>query len=250
MGTQSDIKLINEEGLRNDGRKFNELRPIRIEVGVLNRADGSAYIEWGGNKVLVAVYGPREAFPKHTQNPSRAIINARYNMAAFSVDERKRPGPDRRAIEISKVISEALEVAVFTEQFPRTSIDVYIEVLQADAGTRIAGLTAASVALVDAGIPMKDMVVGCAAGKIDGKVVLDLNKEEDNFGQADLPMAIIPRTDEIVLLQMDGNFSREELEQAVELSKKAATYISNLQREALMAKYKSQEPEKEGERSE
>jgi exosome complex component RRP41 len=250
LGTQSDIKLINEEGLRNDGRKFNELRPIRIEVGVLNRADGSAYIEWGGNKVLVAVYGPREAFPKHTQNPSRAIINARYNMAAFSVDERKRPGPDRRAIEISKVISEALEVAVFTEQFPRTSIDVYIEVLQADAGTRIAGLTAASVALVDAGIPMKDMVVGCAAGKIDGKVVLDLNKEEDNFGQADLPMAIIPRTDEIVLLQMDGNFSREELEQAVELSKKAATYISNLQREALMAKYKSQEPEKEGERSE
>ncbi len=250
MGTQSDIKLINEEGLRNDGRKFNELRPIRIEVGVLNRADGSAYIEWGGNKVLVAVYGPREAFPKHTQNPSRAIINARYNMAAFSVDERKRPGPDRRAIEISKVISEALEVAVFTEQFPRTSIDVYIEVLQADAGTRIAGLTAASVALVDAGIPMKDMVVGCAAGKIDGKVVLDLNKEEDNFGQADLPMAIIPRTDEIVLLQMDGNFSREELEQAVELSKKAATYISNLQREALMAKYKNQEPEKEGERSE
>ena len=250
MGTQSDIKLINEEGLRNDGRKFNELRPIRIEVGVLNRADGSAYIEWGGNKVLVAVYGPREAFPKHTQNPSRAIINARYNMAAFSVDERKRPGPDRRAIEISKVISEALEVAVFTEQFPRTSIDVYIEVLQADAGTRIAGLTAASVALVDAGIPMKDMVVGCAAGKINGKVVLDLNKEEDNFGQADLPMAIIPRTDEIVLLQMDGNFSREELEQAVELSKKAATYISNLQREALMAKYKNQEPEKEGERSE
>ncbi len=250
MGTQSDMKLINEEGLRNDGRKFNELRPIRIEVGVLNRADGSAYIEWGGNKVLVAVYGPREAFPKHTQNPSRAIINARYNMAAFSVDERKRPGPDRRAIEISKVISEALEVAVFTEQFPRTSIDVYIEVLQADAGTRIAGLTAASVALVDAGIPMKDMVVGCAAGKIDGKVVLDLNKEEDNFGQADLPMAIIPRTDEIVLLQMDGNFSREELEQAVELSKKAATYISNLQREALMAKYKSQESEKEGERSE
>ena len=249
-GTQSDIKLINEEGLRIDGRKFNELRPIRIEVGVLNRADGSAYIEWGGNKVLVAVYGPREAFPKHTQNPSRANINARYNMAAFSVDERKRPGPDRRAVEISKVISEALECAVFTEQFPRTSIDVYIEVLQADAGTRIAGLTAASVALVDAGIPMKDMVVGCAAGKIDGKVVLDLNKEEDNYGQADLPMAIIPRTQEIVLLQMDGNLTREELEEAVEMSKKAATYISDLQKEALMVKYKSQEPEKEGERDE
>ncbi|MEL9914753.1 MAG: exosome complex exonuclease Rrp41, partial [Thermoplasmatales archaeon] len=92
---EGGMKLINEDDLRIDGRKFNELRPIRIEAGILNRADGSAYIEWGGNKILVAVYGPREAFPKHTQNPSKAVINARYNMAAFSVDERKRPGPDR-----------------------------------------------------------------------------------------------------------------------------------------------------------
>ncbi|MEM0141011.1 MAG: exosome complex exonuclease Rrp41 [Thermoplasmatales archaeon] len=244
---EGSMKLINEEGLRIDGRKFNELRPIRIEAGILNRADGSAYIEWGGNKVLVAVYGPREAFPKHTQNPSKAVINARYNMAAFSVDERKRPGPDRRAVEISKVIGEALENAIFTEQFPRTSIDVYIEVLQADAGTRIAGLTAASVALVDAGIPMKDMVVGCAAGKIEGHVVLDLNKEEDNYGEADLPVAIIPRTGEIVLLQMDGHMTKEELKEALDMSKKAALYISNLQREALLAKYKE---EKEVERNE
>jgi exosome complex component RRP41 len=246
---QSSIKLINEDGLRIDGRKPNELRPIRIEAGILNRADGSAYIEWGGNKVLVAVYGPREAFPKHTQNPSRAVINARYNMAAFSVDERKRPGPDRRAVEISKVIGEALESAIFTEQFPRTSIDVYIEVLQADAGTRIAGLTAASVALVDAGIPMRDMVVGCAAGKIDGHVVLDLNKEEDNYGEADLPMAIIPRTQEIVLLQMDGHLTRDELKVAMDMSKKASLYISNLQRQALLAKYREGE-EKEAEKNE
>lgn len=250
MGTVSDVKLINDEGLRIDGRKYNELRPIHIEAGVLNRADGSAYIEWGGNKVLVAVYGPREAFPKHTQNPSKAVINARYNMASFSVDERKRPGPDRRAVEISKVISEALECAIFTEQFPRTSIDIYIEVLQADAGTRIAGITAASVALADAGIPMRDMVVGCASGKIEGKIVLDLNKEEDNFGQADLPLAIIPRTEELVLLQMDGNMSREELQEAVEMSKKASLFISNLQREALLARYKTEEQSEEGERSE
>lgn len=241
MGMQSDIKLIDENGLRIDGRRPDELRPIRIEVGVLNRADGSAYIEWGGNKILAAVYGPREAFPKHAQNPSRAIVNARYNMAAFSVDERKRPGPDRRAVEISKVISEALESVIFVEQFPRTSIDVYIEVLQADAGTRIAGLTAASVALADAGIPMRDLVAGCAAGKVDGQIVLDLNKEEDNYGEADLPIAIIPRTEEVVLMQMDGNMTREELTRAFEMSKKAALFISKLQKEALKAKYEKGE---------
>jgi len=94
---------------------------------------------------------------------------------------------------------------------------------------------------------MKDMVVGCASGKIDGKVVLDLNKEEDNFGEADLPIAIIPRTNEIVLLQMDGNMTKDELREAIGMSKKAALYISNLQKEALLAKYKGQESEKEGE---
>ncbi len=245
MSMVSNIKLIDENGLRIDGRKYNELRPIKIEVGVLNRADGSAYIEWGGNKIIVAVYGPREAFPKHTQNPSRAIVNARYNMAAFSVDERKRPGPDRRAIEISKIIGEALESTIFVEQYPRTSIDVYIEVLQADAGTRIAGLTAASVALADAGIPMKDMVVGCASGKVDGQIVLDLNKEEDNYGQADVPLAIIPRTQEVVLLQMDGNLTRDEFQQAIEMSKKAALFISNIQKEALLLKYSRSEEKEE-----
>ena len=103
---------------------------------------------------LVAVYGPREAIPRHSQNPLRAIVNAKYNMAAFSVEDRKRPGPDRRSREISKVISEALEKVILTEQFPRAAIDVNIEVLDAEAGTRCAGLTAAGVALADAGIPM------------------------------------------------------------------------------------------------
>src|SRR6266705_1536343 len=143
---EKEMKLIGADGRRLDGRRFDELRPIRIEAGVLRRADGSAYIEWGGNKVLAAVYGPREAHPRHLQDPARALVQCRYNMAPFSVSDRKRPGPDRRSVEISKVISEAFSSVVFAEQFPRTSVDIFIEVLQADAGTRCAGLTAASVA--------------------------------------------------------------------------------------------------------
>ncbi|MCK4366115.1 MAG: exosome complex exonuclease Rrp41, partial [Thermoplasmatales archaeon] len=134
---KSDVILF-ENGKRLDGRKPDELREIKIEAGVLHRAEGSCYLEWGGNKVIAAVYGPREAIPRHTQNPLRAIVNARYNMAAFSVDDRKRPGPDRRSREISKVISEALENVILLERFPRASIDVNIEVLDAEAGTRCA----------------------------------------------------------------------------------------------------------------
>jgi len=236
---KSDMKLITDEGKRLDGRGPHDLRKIKIDAGVLHRADGSCYLEWGGNKVLAAVYGPREAVPRHTQNPLRAIVQARYNMAAFSVEDRKRPGPDRRSVEISKVISEALEKVILTEQFPRASIDVNIEVLDAEAGTRCAGLTAAAVALVDAGIPMRDIPVSCAAGKIGGHVVLDLGKEEDNFGDADLPIAISPRTGEVLLLQMDGHLTVEEFNQAFDLALKGCQTVSEIQKQAIMQKYQS-----------
>ncbi len=234
---EKEMKLIDEKGIRLDGRRFNELRPVRIEAGVLKRADGSAYIEWGGNKVLAAVYGPREAHPRHIQDPARALVQCRYNMAPFSVSDRKRPGPDRRSIEISKVTSEAFSSVVFKEQFPRTSVDIFIEVLQADAGTRCAGLTAASVALADAGVPMRDLVAACASGKIGGVVCLDLNKEEDNFGDADCPMAVVRGTGEIVLLQMDGHLTYDEFQKAMELSLGAAEKLFELQRDALRRKY-------------
>lgn len=234
-----DIKLIDDNGKRMDGRGAEELRKIKIEAGVLHRADGSCYLEWGGNKVFAAVYGPREAIPRHTQNPLRAIVSARYNMAAFSVEDRKRPGPDRRSREISKVISEALEKIVLTEQFPRSAIDVNIEVLDAEAGTRCAGLTAAGVALADAGIPMKDIPVACAAGKIAGQIVIDLGKEEDNFGDADLPVAISPRTDEILLLQMDGHLTVEEFNKALDLAIKGCHIASEIQKKAILDKYQS-----------
>jgi exosome complex component RRP41 len=233
---KQEIKLF-VDGKRLDGRAPDELRNIKMEVGVLHRAEGSSYIEWGGNKILVAVYGPREAIPRHTQNPLRAIVNAKYNMAAFSVDDRKRPGPDRRSREISKVISEALENVILVEKYPRAAIDVNIEILDAEAGTRVAGLTAAALALADAGIPMKDIPVACAAGKIEGQVVLDLGKEEDNHGDADLPIAISPRTGEILLLQMDGHLTREEFDKALGMAIDGCYKISEMQKKALTEKY-------------
>jgi exosome complex component RRP41 len=247
MGGNSNVKLIDDNGIRIDGRRVDELRPLKIEAGVLKRADGSAYVEFGKNKVLAAVYGPRECHPRHMQNPAKAIVQCKYNMIAFSVGDRKRPGPDRRSVEISKIISEALEYVVFTENYPRTSIDVYIEVLQANAGTRCAGLTAASVALADAGIPMKDLVPSVAVGKVNDQVVLDLQKEEDNFGQADLPIAMIPRTGEVLLMQMDGHLTIAEFERALELAKPALETIYKAQKDALTRKYAVENTEEEPE---
>jgi exosome complex component RRP41 len=239
---EGNIKLIRDDGLRLDGRANNEMRPIKIQTGVVQRADGSAFIEWGANKIIVAVY-VREAYPKHAQNIDRAIVKARYNMSGYSVEERKRPGPDRRTMEISKVVSEALSSAIVLEKLPRAEVDVFIQVLEADAGTRIASLTASSVAVADAGVPMRDLVVGCTAGKADGKVVLDLSKDEDNFGQADIPMAILPRTGKVVLLQLDGNVTEEEFNEATSMMMEAMPRISELQRNALMDKYSLEDGE-------
>ncbi len=233
---ENGMQLI-KNGKRIDGRETDEIRPIKIQAGVLYRADGSCYLEWGGNKVLVAVYGPRELLPKHHQHPMRAMVNATYNMAAFSVEDRKRPGPDRRSREISKVTSEALTGIVFTGQFPRATIDVYIEVLDAQAGTRCAGITAAAVALADAGIPMRDIPAACAVGKVDGTLVLDLTKEEDNYGEADMPIAIAPRTEEILLMQMDGHLTMNEFDTGLDLAIGACKKISELQKTALLEKY-------------
>lgn len=231
------ILLNNNNNARADGRSFDELRPIKIEAGVLERADGSAYLEMGGNKILAAVYGPRELHVRRIMRPDMAVIRCRYNMAPFSVGDRKRPGPDRRSIEISKITADALRPAIFLEKFPRSTIDVFIEVLEAEGGTRCAGITAASVALADAGVPMKDLVVSCAAGKADGNVILDLSEDEDKEGEADLPVAIMPRSGEITLLQMDGHLTSDEFEKALDLAIGGCEKISKLQREAIKNRY-------------
>lgn len=201
------------------------------------RADGSAYLEWGENKVIAAVYGPRECFPRHQRNPYRARLNYNYRMAPFSVDDRASPKPSRRSREISKVSKEALQEVLFLEYFPKTTIDVYAVILEAEAGTRCAALTASSVALSDAGIPMKGLVPSCASGKIGGEVVLDLAKEEDQAGQADLPIAYLPHKGEISLMQMDGDLSSEEYEQALDLAVEGCMEVYEKQKQALKEKY-------------
>lgn len=229
-------KLI-QNGIRIDGRKFDELRPVKIEVGVLKNADGSAYIEFGNNKIVVAVYGPKEVHPKHMEMPDKATLRCRYHMSPFSVEERKNPAPSRREIEISKVTREALEPALILEDYPRTAIDIYVEVLQSDGGSRCAGITAAAVALADAGIGMRDMVCACAAGKVDDTIVLDISDIEDKEGQADMPIAYLPNLKQISLMQLDGKLTAEEYEECLNFALKGCLQVYEIQKETLQKRY-------------
>ena len=230
-------KLFREDGKRLDGREKNELRPIKMEVGVLENADGSAYLEWGNNKIYCAVYGPREVHPHHLAKPDRGILRVFYRMATFSVFERKRPAPGRREKEVSMVISDCLKPVLFLELYPGTSFEVYINVLDADGGTRCACITVAALALADAGIPMRSLVTAVAIGKIDGELITDLSGIEDKAGEADLPCAITWFNEELSLLQFDGSIDLEEFSQSLALAKEALSKIYEIQLDALKKKY-------------
>ncbi len=238
MVGSGDFKLLRDDGKRLDGRGPMDLREISMKVGVLKQAAGSAMVQMGKNKVIAGVYGPREVFPKFLTKPDRAIIQCRYVMAPFSgLEDHGRSGPNRRSQEISKVIKHVFENAVLVHQFPKTAINISMEVLQSDGGTRVASLNAAALAMVDAGLPVKDIITAVSVGKAGGQVIVDLSKEEDNHGQSDIPMAFSLRTGELLLYQMDGLLTKDEVDQAITMGHEAAKKVREFQEAALIEKY-------------
>ncbi|MGV8142838.1 MAG: exosome complex exonuclease Rrp41 [Candidatus Pacearchaeota archaeon] len=222
---------------RSDGRKSDEMRPITAKVGIIPNADGSAMFTFGNTVAIAAVYGPRLLHPQHMQNPQSAILRVNYDLLSFSVADRKKPGPSRRSQEISKVTEWSLSPALDLKEFPNTVVDVQIYILQADASTRVAGINAASMALAHAGIPMKNLVCAVAIGKLDKELVVDVNKDEEDFdeGEAatDFPIAKLANTDKYTLLQMDGNIQPHLVPKAVALADKACAHIYEVQKKAL-----------------
>ncbi|MFH0978399.1 MAG: exosome complex exonuclease Rrp41 [Candidatus Woesearchaeota archaeon] len=226
---------------RDDGREFDETRPIEAKAGVIPRADGSAYFKIGSTEAYAAVYGPRNLYPRFLQDPSTGILRCHYNMMPFSGSgERVRPGGSRRSKEISSVTEKALLPVLDLTEFPNAVVDVFIEFPQTDAGSRCAGICAASIALADAGLSMKDLVSAIAVGKVEDKIVVDLNyAEESHEGDvADVPLAVVPSTGEITLLQLDGLIDKDDLIKAVKMGMETCKKINQKQRLALKEKYR------------
>jgi exosome complex component RRP41 len=225
---------------RLDGRKVDELRPMELKAGVIKNAKGSASFKIGKTWAIAAVYGPREIYPRFLANPKRGILRCHYTMMPFSGSgERIRPGRSRRAQEISLVIKHSLEPVVDLSEFPNSVVDIFIQLPQTDAGTRCAAISAASVALADAGIPMKDMISSVAVGQVDGAVVADLTYGEESYPAvvSDIPVAMLHNSKKISLLQMDGEITREDLKKSLEMAKIATDKVYELQLKALKERF-------------
>ncbi|MBS3126322.1 exosome complex exonuclease Rrp41 [Candidatus Woesearchaeota archaeon] len=229
---------------RLNDRKMDELRPIEAKVGVIERADGSAMFKIGNTWAYASVYGPRNLYPKFMQDPQSGILRVNYNMMPFSGSgERVRPGANRRAKEISMVSEKALLPVLDLKEFPNSVVDVFIELPQTEAGSRCAGICAASMALADAGLNMKDLVAAVSVGRVDDKLLVDLDYSEEAYEDgpvADIPIAMMPQSGKITLLQMDGEVTKEDLRKAIGMGKEACGRIYEVMKKALKEKYEVQ----------
>lgn len=221
---------------RASGRKLDETREISAKVGVIPNADGSAMFSYGKTVAIAAVYGPKTMHPQHSQNPEKGTLRCTYNMISFSVKDRIRPGPSRRSMEISEVTKWALEPVVMINDFPSNVVDVHINILQADASTRCAGINAAAMALAHAGIPMKDLVTSISIGKLDKTLVVDVDKNEEDYedgeGATDIAMSFTGNGN-LTHLQLDGKITPAQLKEAINLGREATQKVYEVQRQAL-----------------
>jgi polyribonucleotide nucleotidyltransferase len=202
-------RLIVEHGVRVDGRKVNEIRPIAIETGYLPRAHGSSLFTRGETQALVAAtLGTKSDEQKieALEGESYRHFMLHYNFPSFSVGEVRRFGsPSRRDIGHGALAERAVEAVLpAKEEFPYT-IRVVSDILESNGSSSMATVCGASLALMDAGVPLKAHVAGIAMGLVkEGDrfgILTDIMGTEDHYGDMDFKVA---GTDKgVCALQMD-----------------------------------------------
>jgi exosome complex component RRP41 len=209
--------LLALSNLRDDGRKPEEIRRMRIQMGPIATGEavgGSALVEMGLTVALATVRGPMKCVRRSDERPDRAIVDVSVKAAPFAPSGDRRvtnPNTDRRLIEISHMLKRALEATILLQLYPKSRIEVSVVILADDGGRLCTAINAASLALVDAGIPMKDLLCACSAGYSGGSTdttLVDLNRREEssNGGQPAvyLPCAMLPQRGTVVLSQCEA----------------------------------------------
>lgn len=179
-------ELLSPQGLRMDGRRHNELRQIECKLGVFKRCDGSAYIKMGNSKVIASISGPKN--PKErSKKDDNFIFNVRVRFATFSKNgERQKIVRNSKKLgELELNLKNIFKSVILLEKYEKSQLDLNIEVLQTDGGSEICTVVnAATLALIDAGICMKEYVCACTASLTnDGTALLDVSHLEEICGK-------------------------------------------------------------------
>ena len=236
--------------MRIDGRKNEQLRPVKVTRNYTKYAEGSVYIEVGDTKVLCNV-SVEEKVPQFLKGSVEGWITAEYNMLPRSTGTRKvrdiaRLKLDGRTMEIQRLIGRALRSVVDLKALGERTLWIDCDVIQADGGTRTTSISGAFIAMVDAinkihktkpfkVYPIRNFVAATSVGILNGEKILDLCYEEDSNAMVDMNIIM---TDEGEFVEVQGTgeekpFSRAELNELLDLGKKGIKQMIQVQKDSL-----------------
>jgi ribonuclease PH len=236
--------------MRPDGRSPADLRPLKLETGVLLHAEGSALIQVGHTRVLCAA-SVEDGVPAFRKGSGKGWVTAEYGMlpratATRTPREAARGKQGGRTLEIQRLIGRSLRAVTDLQAFGERTVWVDCDVLQADGGTRTASITGAYVALVEAfrtlirrnavsAVPLRDAVAAVSVGLVGGRPLLDLDYREDSAADVDMNV-VMTGAGELVEIQATGEerpFSRAQFGELLDLAWSGVGRLLALQREAL-----------------
>jgi ribonuclease PH len=235
--------------VRAYNRSHSSLRQVKLITNYTKHAEGSTLVEFGDTKVLCTA-SIEDRVPPHLKNKGVGWVTAEYGMLPRSTETRTsrevRSGPSGRTHEIQRLIGRSLRAVVETEKLGERTIYIDCDVIQADGGTRTASITGAFVSLVSAlrklkeqkkidTIPVKDYVAAISVGIVWGKVLLDLDYQEDSKAEVDMN---IVRTGSGRFIEIQGTaetnpFTQEQMNDMVKLASQGIEQLVNAQRQIL-----------------
>ncbi|WP_242903875.1 ribonuclease PH [Actinomadura terrae] len=235
---------------RPDDRASDQLRPVRVQRGWLDHAEGSALIEFGGTRVLCAA-SVQDSLPRWRRESGLGWVTAEYAMLPRATNTRNdresiRGRVGGRTHEISRLIGRSIRACVDFKALGENTVQLDCDVLQADGGTRTAAITGAYIALADAvswmrgrrllrGEPLITSVSAISVGLVDGEARLDLCYEEDSAAETDMNVVC---TGDGRFVEVQGTaegapFDRAELDALLDLAAGGCAELARLQAEAL-----------------
>ncbi|MEW5316901.1 MAG: hypothetical protein WDW38_008242 [Sanguina aurantia] len=263
MSSPSDEPMSAESG-RSDGRGAEEFRNVFIKTKVLSQAKGSAYVEFNNTKVMVGVFGPRQSERKHGFR-STGMLECQLRLSSFAAKQLAPTAQQQQQVSLEKELAasilQALTASVQLEKFPKAVFDVSVMVLEAGGADLAVAITAASVALADAGLElfrpgtrvssgvsfiksaldrmplqvrMPGSQNGCAGSSSEPYLLLDPTIQESRRAEASCMLSMMVGLNQVTHTDTSGVWSRAGLQEALELGMGGCGMLKVEMREALL----------------
>ncbi|KAJ4469469.1 3' exoribonuclease family, domain 1-domain-containing protein [Lentinula edodes] len=215
-------------------RSFSDIRPIFLQPGLISQANGSAYIETERTKIACSVYGPRQS--KNTAYNEKGRLNVEVKFTPFSCERRRAPLRDAEDRSIAVAIQQALLSSVRLEHFPKSTIDIFLVVIEADGieGCVASGSIAASTALADAGIDMYGLVTSCTAAVIGEEIWIDPTQEECDMANGTLILSCMPALGIVTNVWQSGRMAISQVLACLDTCDGRCTDIHSVVAQALL----------------